>query len=199
MAHSPAATSTIESAIQARRSASAKFLIEPAPSAAALERMVVAFSRAPDHGRLVPFRLIQIENAARAQFADIIEAAHVAAQPDLGAVERERSREKATQGPLLLALIARIDAAHFKIPASDQWLTVGAALENFLLAAQQEGFGVAIRSGRYLEQAPLRLAFGLEAQEQVVSLLAVGTVAEWPPEKPKPALEQVFSRWNNAR
>jgi nitroreductase len=196
----PASASvSILDAIRQRRSASAKFLIEPAPTAEALERMVLALSRAPDHGRLVPFRLIQIENAARAAFADIIEAAHVAAQPDLSPHERERSREKATQGPLLLALVARIDAEHIKIPTSDQWLTVGAALENFLFAAQAEGFGVAIRSGRYLEQAPLRQAFGLDPREEVVSLLAVGTVGEWPPEKPKPTLEQVFSRWNGAR
>lgn len=182
-------------ALLARRSASAKFLVAPAPGEQALTRIVTAFSRAPDHGRLVPFRLIEIPLDARARFADAVEAAHAAAQPDLSAPERERSREKATQGPLLLALIAVIDAEHAKIPASDQWLTVGAALENFLLGAQAEGFGVAIRSGRYLEQTPLRQALGLHAHEHAVSLLAVGTVSEWPPEKPKPTLAQVFSRW----
>lgn len=185
--------SVLLGAVNARRSASAKFLVEPAPSPEALVRIVTAFSRAPDHGRLVPFRLIEL--AERSRLADIVEAAHVAAQPDLSAPERERSREKATQGPLLLALVARIDEDHAKIPASDQWLTAGAALENFLLAAQAEGFGVAIRSGRYLEQAPLRDALGLGANEHLVSLLAVGTVSEWPPEKPKPSLAQVFSRW----
>jgi nitroreductase len=179
----------------ARRSANARFLAAPAPDAAALARMVMALSHAPDHGRLVPFRLIEIAEGARSRLADLVEAASVGVTPGLSAAERERTREKATQGAMLLALVARIAPEHAKITASDQWLSVGAALENFLLAAQAEGFGVAIRSGRYLEQAPLHQGLGLAQNEHLVSLLALGTVVEWPPEKPKPAREAVFSRW----
>jgi nitroreductase len=188
-------SSPLLSALVGRRSANARFLTTPAPGAEALARMALALARAPDHGRLLPFRLIEIAQAARPRLADLVEAASLALTPDLAPSERERAREKATQAPMLLALVARIDTAHPKISASDQWLSVGAALENFLLAAQDEGFGVAIRSGRYLEQAPLHEGLGLAPQEQVVSLLALGTVGEWPPEKPKPALEKVFSRW----
>lgn len=187
-------TSDLLAALLARRSAGAKFLVAPAPAPDALARMVLAFSRAPDHGRLVPFRLVEIGEGARARLADAVEAAQRVLTPEMSEMERDKAREKATQGPMLLALIARIDAAHPKITASDQWLAVGAALENFLLAAQAEGFGVAIRSGRYLEQAPLRALLALGENEQLVSLLALGSVSEWPPEKPKPALDSVFSR-----
>jgi nitroreductase len=96
---------------------------------------------------------------------------------------------------VILALVARIDPAHPKIPASDQWLTVGCALENMLLAAQSLGFAVAVRSGRFLETAAMRAGFALAAQEHLTCLLAIGTARDWPPAKPKPALEQVFSRW----
>ena len=187
--------SAVYAALLGRRSANARFLIAPAPGPEALARMALAFSRAPDHGRLVPFRLIEIAEAARPRLADLVEAATLVLTPDLAAPERERAREKATQGPMLLALVARIEPEHIKISASDQWLAVGAALENFLLAAQDEGFGVAIRSGRYLEQAPLQAGLGLGPHEQLVSLLALGTVREYPPEKPKPVLESVISRW----
>jgi nitroreductase len=188
-------TSALYTALLGRRSANARFLAAPAPDAQALARMATAFSRAPDHGRLVPFRLIEIAQEARPRLADLVEAATLVLTPDLPVAERERAREKATQGPMILALVARIQPEHLKISASDQWLAVGAALENFLLAAQEEGFGVAIRSGRYLEQAPLQEGLGLGIHEHLVSLLALGTVSEYPPEKPKPALDAVFSRW----
>ena len=92
-------------------------------------------------------------------------------------------------------MIGRIDPDHPKITASDQWLAVGCALENLLLAAQSFGFTAAIRSGRFLETAPMREGFNLGPNEHLVSLIALGTPAEWPPEKPKPSLDQVFSIW----
>ncbi len=191
----PSASCALHPLLLARRSSSARFLVAPAPDAEALARIVTVFSRAPDHGRLVPFRLIEIDNAARERLADAVEAAHAAAEPGISPLGRELAREKATQGPMLLALVGRIDPDHIKITVSDQWLAIGAALENFLLGAQAEGFGVAIRSGHYLTQPPLRAALGLGAREQLAVLLAVGTVQEWPPEKPKPSIEKVFSRW----
>ena len=109
--------------------------------------------------------------------------------------EIDKAREKAHQGPLILAIIGRIDPDHPKITASDQWLAVGCALENLLLAAQSFGFAAAIRSGRFLETAPMREGFALGPNEHLVSLIALGTPAEWPPEKPKPSLDQVFSIW----
>lgn len=185
---------TIE-ALLARRSGNARMLAEPGPRGAALETIMLAASRAPDHGRLVPFRFLEIADAARGKLADLLEAASRALDPTLPAPEIERSREKAHQGPVIVAVIARIDAAHPKIPASDQWLTVGCALENLLLAAQSLGFAAAVRSGRFLETAPMRAGFRLAEAEHLVALVALGTATDWPPAKPKPELATVFTRW----
>ncbi len=185
----------IYQALIARRSASARHLVAPGPSLAQIESAVFAASRAPDHGRLVPFRFMVIGDLARARFAAVLADAASEAQPGLSAPEIERAREKALQGPNLLALIARINANHPKIPASDQWLSVGCALENLLLALQSQGFAVAVRSGRYLETRAVHTAFGLGDSEHFVCFLAIGTASEWPPVKPKPTLEAVFSHW----
>jgi nitroreductase len=182
-------------ALMARRSGNARALAMPAPSPAEIAAIVTAGSRAPDHGRLVPFRFIDIADEGRARLADLMEAAQREIMPDAPAGEIERTREKAHQGPALLALVARIDAVHPKIIASDQWLTVGCALENMLLAIQSLGYAAAVRSGKIYGSTAMRAGFGLAPNEHLTCLIAIGTPTDWPPQKPKPELAQVFSRW----
>lgn len=183
-------------ALFARRSASAKMLAAPGPDDTQIRLIVEAASRAPDHGRLVPFRFLHIADSARDRLADMLGAS--AHDLSSGATEEDaqRSREKAYQGPCLIAVIARIDPQHIKITASDQWLAVGCALENLVLAVQATGFAAAIRSGAFLETPSMRNGFSLGPQEHLVSIVAIGTALEWPPAKPKPALETVFGVWN---
>jgi len=180
-------------AILDRRSASAKFLVEPGPSAEERERILLAGSRAPDHGRLAPFRFVTIAN--REAFADVLERAARQEAPGQAETEIERAREKAFQGPWLVALIGRIDPAHPKITASDQWLSVGCALENIVLSIQALGYAAAIRSGRYLESDAVREAFRLGPDEWFTCFIAVGTATEMPPAKPKPLLAQISTVW----
>lgn len=183
-------------ALMTRRSGNARALALPGPTQEMLEAILTATARAPDHGRMVPFRVIAIEDSARGRLADLLEASSRALNPDLPLLEIERAREKADQGPLILALVARIEPNHPKIPASDQWLAVGCALENLLLATQSFGLAAAIRSGKHLETAPMREGFRLGEHEHLVSFIAIGTPTDWPPEKPKPTLDRIFSRWN---
>lgn len=189
------ADNPIYSALIARRSGNARALAEPGPSAEALEAIVLAAARAPDHGRLVPFRFLEIAPDARDSLASLFESSSLEINRELPLPEIERAREKAYQGPAILAVIARIEADHPKIPASDQWLAVGCALENILLAVQSFGLAAAIRSGKFLETAAMRKGFSLDANEHLVSLVAIGTPTEWPPERPKPTLDRVFGRW----
>ncbi len=192
----PGLTNPVVAALMARRSGNARALAAPGPDRGTLDTIVLTASRAPDHGRMLPFRFLEITNSARGRLADLLEASSLVLNPDLPAPEIERAREKAVQGPVILAVIARIEADHPKIPASDQWLAVGCALENLLLAVQSFGFAAAVRSGKFLDTPPMREGFGIGANEHLVSLVAIGTPTDWPPQKPKPALEAVFARWN---
>lgn len=186
---------SVQAALLARHSAKAASLLAPAPDAGQLAAILNAAAHAPDHGLLVPFRFLHIVEEARPNLADIIAAASLSLKPDLPAVEVARVREKATQGAMLLVMIGKLNRAHPKITISDQWLAMGCALENLLLAAQALGFGVAIRSGAYLDTAPMKAGLYLAEGEHALAILAIGTPREWPPHKPKPALEQIFSVW----
>lgn len=182
--------------IMARRSGNARALGLPGPDQAQIAAIVRAGAHAPDHGRLVPFRFLQIAEGARRKLADLLEASSREIWAEIPETEIERAREKAGQGPVILALVGRIEADHPKIIASDQWLAVGAALENMLLAVQACGFAAAVRSGKFLGTTAMREGFGLGANEHLTCLIAIGTPTDWPPQKPKPELDRVFSVWN---
>ncbi|MCZ8260845.1 MAG: nitroreductase [Beijerinckiaceae bacterium] len=183
-------------ALFARRSANARMLAAPGPDESQLRLIVEAASRAPDHGRIVPFRFLALADPARDRLADLLGAATREMTPEAPEEEIQRAREKAYQGPCLVGVIARIEPTHPKIPASDQWLAVGCALENLVLAVQALGFAAAIRSGRFLETKAFREGFGLGSNEHFVSIVAIGSTQDWPPAKPKPALDSVFRTWN---
>lgn len=189
-------SSTLLDGIMARRSGNARALGLPGPDEAQVAAIVKAGAHAPDHGRLVPFRFLEIAASARARLADLLEASSREIWADIPETEVERAREKAHQGPVILALIGRIEADHPKIIVSDQWLAVGAALENMLLAVQACGFAAAVRSGRFLDTRAMREGFRLGANEHLTCLIAIGTPTDWPPQKPKPELDRVFSVWN---
>ena len=90
-------------ALITRRSGNARALVAPGPDKNALAAIILAASRAPDHGRLVPFRFLSIAEGARDRLATLLEAASRALNPDLPTPEIERAREKAYQGPAIVA------------------------------------------------------------------------------------------------
>lgn len=181
--------------ILARSSASARHLEQPVPDEGALEQILFAASRAPDHGRLVPFRFVRIADDQRPRLGAVLAQAAQQTDPAIAEAELARIRDKALEGPCAIALVARIDDRHPKIPASDQWLSVGCALENLLLAAAALGFAAAVKSGRHFVAPAVREAFRLEPSEQLVAYVLIGTPTEAAPAKPKPAVSDIVSHW----
>jgi nitroreductase len=182
-------------AIRARKHMGALMLDRPGPTAAELDAILEAGAAAPDHGKLVPFRFVVVPEAARAAYAAASLAAFRAAVPDADDAGLRKVRGKAEQPPCVVALIARVDGAHPKIVASDQWLTVGCALQNLWLAAESLGFACGVSSGRLMETAEMRGAFDAADGEHIVSIISIGAPKERQPPRPKPALTDVVARF----
>jgi nitroreductase len=181
--------------IRARRHAGALMLDRPGPTAAELDAILEAAAAAPDHGKLVPFRFVVVPDEKRAAFTQASLAAFRTAVPDADEAGLRKARGKAEQPPAVLALVARVDARHAKIVASDQWLTVGAALQNLWLAAESLGFACGISSGRLMDTAEMRGAFGVAEGEEIVSIVSMGTPKERQEPRPKPPLADIVTRF----
>ncbi|HEU4663426.1 MAG TPA: nitroreductase [Dokdonella sp.] len=178
-----------------RRSVPARQLGEPGPDAAQLERLLQAAVRVPDHGKLVPWRLLAIRGEARARLGRCLADIHLRQQPDVAPSALEKDRERFNAAPLIVTVIARIEAEHAKIPAQEQLLSAGCVAYNLLLGAQALGFGAQWLTGWAAYDQEVARLLGLGGDERVVAFVHIGTAREPAPERARPSLADVWSEW----
>lgn len=153
-----------------RRSASR--LIEPGPEGEALENIIRAAIRAPDHGTLQPWHFFLIEKDGRERFSRLLEqAAHEAGQDDN---DIEKARNAPFRAPLIVTIVAKCES-HPKVPRWEQLLSAGCAVMAMQIAAQAQGFNGIWRSGALTDSCVVREAFACREQDQIVGFLYLGT------------------------
>ncbi len=178
-----------------RRSVVAKDMGEPGPDDATLEKILGAGIRVPDHGKLGPWRIQVLRKAGQKALGEVLAKIYAAENP--GAEERlvEAERQRPQRAPILLAVTARIDPHHPKIPAMEQQLSGGALCQNILVAAHASGF-----VAQWLTEWPafhpeVRKALGHAPETEIIGFIYIGTPTTPPNERPRPTLEQVVSEW----
>ena len=169
--------------IEARRSTK-KFDDRP-PTRAQLESLLRAAVCAPDHGKLAPWRFTVLQGASRGLFADALAAALRLRMPEVAADAVEREREKAYRSPVLIVVSAHAEP-HPKVPAVEQQVAVGAAIQNLWLAAVAQGLGVAWKTGNAAYDPVVKQALGVAEDDAIIGFLHVGTpLASAPPREPE--------------
>jgi len=179
-------------ALLSRRSIGPKYLVEPGPDEAALQQMVQAALRGPDHGELVPFRFKWVAGEARERMAQLFAEAATRAGKDAAGAQLDA--ERALRPPVTVAVVARIDMGHPQVPAHEQWACVGGALANFLNAAHLLGFGAKMLSGAKVRDPQIVTAF-CEPGETLLGWVALGTPLKTGGPARKPEAAQVLHRW----
>jgi nitroreductase len=179
-------------ALTSRRSP-ARF-VEPAPDQATLEAILRTAMRAPDHGKLKPWRFIILRGEARRRFGDVMAEAMKRREPDAPENLIEREREKPLRAPLIVVLAAALKESH-KIPVVEQLLAAGAAAQNIMLAAHALGFGAAWKTGAPAYDAYVKAELGLEPGDAIVGFLYLGTPAAAPAALPPAELGDFVRAW----
>ena len=156
------------------RRRSAKALAEPGPDEGALELLLESAARAPDHGRLRPWRFIVIRGGARARFGELLAEQLRRARPASTAEALARERQKAMRAPLIIAVAAVCDP-QAKVPQIEQILSAGAAAGNILLAAKALGFNAVWKTGAAAYDETIKTALGLGGKDSIVAFVYVGT------------------------
>ncbi len=157
-------------------------------------QIAAATAAAPDHGKLCPLRLVALPRETRPSLAAAFALAALETDPDANAGVVTQAKDRAMAGETLVAVIARILEDH-AIPAHEQWISVGAGLQNALLTAASLGFGAKMVSGARLRTQAMRSAFALGPTEHLVGFIALGTPTEVPrPARRRPASE-VLTVW----
>jgi nitroreductase len=167
-----------------RQSVPPAFLGEPAPDDAALERILAAGASAPDHGRLRPWRFILIRGPARVRLGEVFAQALLKRQPDAPEAALEQERARPMRAPLLIAVAAKVDPRHPKIPEIEQILSTAAAAQNILIAAHAQGFGAKWLTGANAYDEHVKGALGLAPDDRLTGFIHIGTIEGSPPAVP---------------
>ncbi|EHD21593.1 MULTISPECIES: NAD(P)H nitroreductase [Brenneria] len=153
-----------------RRSASR--LTTPAPSGAALNNIIHAGMRAPDHGTLQPWRFFVIENEGLARFSALLsDAAQQAGMDEAGI---EKARLAPFRAPLIITVVAHC-TENPKVPRWEQVVSAGCAVQVMQMAALAQGFNGIWRSGAWTHHPLVREAFHCSEQDEIVGFLYLGT------------------------
>lgn len=177
-----------------RRSVSPRRLASPAPGPAALDAMIRAALRGPDHGGLRPWRVVEFQATERPALALCFEHEKRRRDPLASAADLAKAREHATRPPMLLAFVVS-PRARTAVPLREQVLAAGAALGNLLNAAHQLGYGAGILSGERCSDPELLRQLGIGPDESLAGFVSIGTVREAPPPARQVPSPSVWSRW----
>ncbi len=167
----------------------------PAPPDEAVEAALGAALRAPDHGKLRPWKFLLIRGEARRRLGEVLAEALRARDPDVPGVVVEKEREKPLRAPLMIVVAAKIHPDHPKIPEIEQVVSAGAAAQNIMLAFHAQGFGCMWRTGAPAYDETVKMALGLEPHDHIVGFLYAGTHTAPPPEGELPEAGDFVVDW----
>ena len=175
--------------LASRRSGKPRDLVAPGPDQAQLATILAVAARTPDHGKLAPWRFVEITD--RVAFAALLAAAAVseATPPD-----PTKTAQFAYQAPVLVAVIAAPDRAS-TIPLWEQELSAGAACMNLLHAAHALGFAGGWLTGWAAFSDQVRNALGGRDGDRIAGFLFLGTPGGPVVERPRPALDTIAWAW----
>jgi len=179
--------------LQSRRSARPRDLVAPGPDAAELREILTLAMRVPDHGKLHPWRFVHVPQNERAAFAELLDRAYRANNPEPGRLELEANERFARQAPELVVALFSPTEGH-KIPVWEQELSCGAACFNLELAALARGYAVGWVTGWAAYSPTVLAAFGAPP-ERIAGFLFLGTSGAELEERMRPDYEEVVSVW----
>src|SRR5262245_21423546 len=151
----------------------AKTYGETAPTKEHLAIALQAAVRAPDHGRLRPWRFMLVEGNQRHKFGDLLAASALRRVPGLSEGDLQRERDKARRAPLIIVVACRA-VPGTKVPVIEQILAAGAAAQNILLALHALGYAAAWKTGEAAYDPEVKKALGFAAEDHLVGFIYTG-------------------------
>lgn len=169
-----------------RRSHPPKLLKEPAPDREAILELLTLAARAPDHGKLEPWRFLVLERAALDRLQPVLRQEVLAAGQDDAMADKAAS---AFGSPVIVAVISTPTPSD-KVPEWEQFLSAGAVCLGLVNAALASGWGASWITGfGALNEKFGQAHLGLRTGERVVGFVHIGTRGEIPPERPRPDIK----------
>lgn len=140
---------------------------EPAPTDPEFTRLLNCAAQAPDHGLLMPWRLITVRGSAREALAHTLAF-------DTAPDQRERALKMPMRAPLLAAIVFAPHPRH-RIPVWEQMVSAACVVNNLMLLLHDRGYGSIWRTDRSVDSSTVRVMLDLAPTETLLGWLYVGT------------------------
>lgn len=179
--------------LSARRSHAAKFFVPggAVPDRAALEPILKAALRVPDHGKLEPWRVLVVQGAAMRRLGDLAAARAAALGGDAEMAAKGRAIYD-TSG--LAVVVISAPKGTEKVPEVEQRASAHALCMNLVNAAEASGWGACWLTGWPAHDTGWRAeAFGCTGAELVAGIVHIGTVGSVAPDRPRPDLARIVT------
>jgi nitroreductase len=186
--------SSLLSFLKTRKSASAKAVAGPGPSAAQLDEILGIAVRVPDHGKLNPWRFVVFEGVARGDVGKHFAARWAVLHPDHGKDSLDFQQGLFMRAPLVVVVVSTA-AAHAKIPVWEQQMSSAAVCYNVVLAAQALGFDAQWQTDWVAYDAGAKQAMGISASENVAGVIYIGTSTVPLEDRPRPDVSALVTKW----
>ncbi|WP_257284250.1 nitroreductase [Endozoicomonas sp. SESOKO1] len=173
---------------------STPMLTEPAPNDQELDIMFRAALRAPDHGRVRPWRFLKVSGRAREALGELMAQAALEDQPDLSEDALARLKGMPLRAPMLVLAICAVKQ-HPKVPEIEQKMSLAAAVHSLLLAAHAQGVGAMWRTGELCYHPALATGLGLAGNEQLMGFIYLGKPAGAKKKVPVLDVNEFVSEW----
>lgn len=179
--------------LETRRSARPREMAGPGPNQEELARILAIAARAPDHGKLFPWRFVTVADDQRDELAALLHRALAEHDPAATAAHHDKEEEFAHFAGQMLVLVSAPVHRH-KIPVWEQELSCGAAGMNLLLAAHAMGYVGGWLTGWRAYHERVRAAFCAPG-ERIAGFLFIGKPGRDLEERPRAPLATVVRPW----
>ncbi len=177
-----------------RRSGSAKAMTAPGPDADELRRILAAGMRAPDHGKLAPWRFILFEGEARHGMGRLLVEVLRENEPQASEERVALERNRFVRAPVVIAVVSRV-REDIPIPVWEQELSAGAVCQNILVAAHAMGFVANWITEWYAYDTRVKERLGLKSGERIAGYIYIGTSAAPLEERVRPNPDALVTRF----
>lgn len=156
------------------------FLEAPAPNSSALDKILIAAMKVPDHGGLSPWHFTIVENEGLARLSEIFVNAATADNAEESKLVK--ARKMAYRAPMIIIVSTRF--VEHKVPEQEQLIAAGCCVHAMQMAAFSLGYGAMWRTGAFSYHGQVKQDLNIKANDQIVGFLYLGSIGKALPPKP---------------
>jgi len=161
----------------------------PAPDAQALDKILAAGMRVPDHACIQPWHFTVITDDGLQRLSDLFVASSNKQTANI-----EKIAKMPFRAPMIIVISSRI-IQHEKVPKQEQLISSGCCAHAMQMAAFSLGFGAMWRTGELAYNEQVKQGLGISEQDEIVGFLYVGTPCKEQGLKAPKRIESKVSYW----